>query len=38
MIFLLIVAATKAKQVKEVVQRAKGAFELLADGGKSKKD
>ena len=38
--FLLIIGATKAKQVQEFASRAKGAFELLvADGGgKVKKD
>ena len=37
-IFLLIVGATKAKQVKEVVEKVKGAVLLLSDGGKAKKD
>jgi hypothetical protein len=35
---MLIVAATKAKQLKDFLARAKGAFQLLADGGKAKKD
>jgi hypothetical protein len=37
-IFLLIVAATKAKQGKEMLQKVKGAVQLLSDGGKAKKD
>jgi hypothetical protein len=38
MIFLLIVGATKAKQVKEIINKITGAVQLLADGGKAKKD
>lgn len=35
---MLIIAFTKAKQISEALQRVKGALELLADGGKTKKD
>jgi hypothetical protein len=36
---MLIIAATKAKQIKEVADRVKGALNLIfADGGKAKKD
>lgn len=38
MFFMLIIAFTKAKQISEALQRVKGALELLADGGKTKKD
>jgi atlastin len=37
-IFLIIVGATKAKQVKDIIERLKGAVQLLSDGGKAKKD
>jgi atlastin len=37
--FMLILAATKAKQIKEVADRVRGALQLIfADGGKEKKD
>jgi hypothetical protein len=37
--FLLIVGATKAKQVKDMLQRLRSAFQLMVDdGGKPKKD
>lgn len=38
--FLMIVGATKAKQIKDLVHRLKAAFEALntADAGKLKKD
>jgi hypothetical protein len=36
---MLILAATKAKQIKEVADRVRGALQLIfADGGKEKKD
>jgi hypothetical protein len=39
-IFLLIVGATKAQQVKDVANRAKAAFDIVMDKntGKKKKD
>jgi hypothetical protein len=37
--FILILVATKAQQMTEIMQRFKAAIELLADsGGKAKKD
>jgi atlastin len=38
-IFLLIVGATKAKQIKDLINKVKAAFEMMnSDGGKQKKD
>lgn len=38
-IFLVIVAATKAKQIKDLVNKVKAAFEMMnSDGNKQKKD
>lgn len=37
-LFLTIVAATKFKQIAELIERIKGAISLLTDGGKGKKD
>ena len=39
-IFLLIVGATKAKQIKDMVNKIKTAFEVMnsSDNGKQKKD
>ncbi|KAL3904482.1 MAG: hypothetical protein SGILL_010052 [Bacillariaceae sp.] len=36
--FMVIIVATKAKQVKELFERVKSAFQLLSDGGKQKKE
>jgi hypothetical protein len=36
--FMLIVAVTKAQQVKELIQRIKTASQLLTDASKDKKD
>lgn len=36
--FMLIIAATKAKQISEYVQRLKAAFEMITTDHKSKKD
>ena len=36
--FLMIVAGTKAKQIKDLIQKFKTAFEVMSDGGKAKKD
>jgi hypothetical protein len=36
--FLFILAATKAQQIKGMLQRIKSAIELIMDGGKSKQD
>jgi len=38
MFFMLIIAFTKAKQIKEALERVKAALELLASDGKAKKD
>jgi atlastin len=38
MFFMLIIGFTKAKQISEALLRVKAALELLADGGKAKKD
>jgi len=37
-IFLLLIGATKAKQIKEVLQRFKSAVEIVAGDQKMKKD
>jgi hypothetical protein len=37
-LFLTIVAATKFKQIAELIHRIKSALALLTDGGKNKKD
>ena len=37
-IFLMIVAGTKAKQIKDLINKLKTAFEVMNDGGKAKKD
>mmetsp|Transcript_25291 Transcript_25291/g.70837 ORF Transcript_25291/g.70837 Transcript_25291/m.70837 type:complete len:610 (+) Transcript_25291:119-1948(+) len=38
LIFLVIVTVTKAKQVKDLFHRLRAGFELVAEGGKVKKD
>jgi hypothetical protein len=36
-IFLMIVAGTKAKQIKDVMNKVKAAFAVMNDGGDKKK-
>jgi atlastin len=36
--FMIIIGTTKAKQVKELVEKIQGAIRLLSSDGKAKKD